>query len=260
MQSLIEIGAVSAGARVAAATRHPLSTRRVRGSLRCRSSTRSARARCGARRRPRARFTGAPIDRQDGFIHFSTAAQVAETAGAPFRRTGRPAARRRRGRARWGPRLRYEPSRGGDLFPHLYGDAAARRGACGGRRCRWARTGATPSRPGSCRHDRRRLPACAAPAPPARCRARARPDAARAGAAARRGTPRRTIRASRVDAARPALSEPGRPRGGLRQGRARARTRCSASASASSRSAGSCRGRSPAIRGRGCSASPPTGR
>ncbi|PJI53556.1 dihydroorotate dehydrogenase, partial [Methylobacterium radiotolerans] len=26
------------------------------------------------------RFTGAPVDHQDGFIHFSTAAQVAETA------------------------------------------------------------------------------------------------------------------------------------------------------------------------------------
>ena len=29
-------------------------------------------------------FTGAPIDRQDGFIHFSTAAQVAETAARHF--------------------------------------------------------------------------------------------------------------------------------------------------------------------------------
>ncbi|MCJ2137849.1 DUF952 domain-containing protein [Methylobacterium sp. J-026] len=66
------------------------------------------------------RFTGAPIDRQDGFIHFSTAAQVAETAARHFA-----------GQAdllliaveadTLGAALRFEPSRGGDLFPHLYG-------------------------------------------------------------------------------------------------------------------------------------------
>lgn len=66
------------------------------------------------------RFTGAPIDHQDGFIHFSTAAQVAETAARHFAgqrdlllvtvETGT-----------LGPSLRYEPSRGGDDFPHLYG-------------------------------------------------------------------------------------------------------------------------------------------
>ncbi|MCJ2071830.1 DUF952 domain-containing protein [Methylobacterium sp. J-030] len=66
------------------------------------------------------RFAGAPIDRQDGFIHLSTAAQVAETAARHF--AGQddllliavdPEA--------LGAALRYEPSRGGDLFPHLYG-------------------------------------------------------------------------------------------------------------------------------------------
>ncbi|WP_428032744.1 DUF952 domain-containing protein [Ancylobacter sp.] len=66
-------------------------------------------------------FDGAPVDVADGFIHFSTAGQVAETAAKHF--AGQddlllvavktdlldPAA------------LRWEPSRGGDLFPHLYG-------------------------------------------------------------------------------------------------------------------------------------------
>jgi uncharacterized protein (DUF952 family) len=65
-------------------------------------------------------FTGAPIDVQDGFIHFSTAAQVRETAAKHFAGQSDllliavdPAP--------LGPALRYEPSRGGDLFPHLYG-------------------------------------------------------------------------------------------------------------------------------------------
>ncbi|TIS51694.1 MAG: DUF952 domain-containing protein [Mesorhizobium sp.] len=65
------------------------------------------------------RFTGAPIDIADGFIHFSTAAQVRETAAKHFA-----------GQtdllliavdeARLGDALRYEVSRGGALFPHLY--------------------------------------------------------------------------------------------------------------------------------------------
>ena len=66
-------------------------------------------------------FTGAPIDLEDGYIHFSTASQVAQTAALHFA-----------GQAdlllvaidgdRLGDALKYEPSRGGDLFPHLYGD------------------------------------------------------------------------------------------------------------------------------------------
>ena len=67
------------------------------------------------------RFTGAPVDIADGFIHFSTGEQLRETA------------RRHFGGARdlvlvaveadaLGERLRFEPSRGGALFPHLYGD------------------------------------------------------------------------------------------------------------------------------------------
>ncbi|QND58568.1 DUF952 domain-containing protein [Mesorhizobium huakuii] len=66
------------------------------------------------------RFTGALIDVADGFIHFSTAAQVRETAAKHFS-----------GQvdlllvaidaASLGDALKYEVSRGGALFPHLYG-------------------------------------------------------------------------------------------------------------------------------------------
>ena len=38
----------------------------------------------GARREAAGRFDGAPIDHADGFIHFSTADQVAETAAKHF--------------------------------------------------------------------------------------------------------------------------------------------------------------------------------
>jgi len=64
-------------------------------------------------------FRGAPVDRADGYIHFSTADQVAETARRHFA-----------GQhdlvlvavdaAALGPALKWEPSRGGALFPHLY--------------------------------------------------------------------------------------------------------------------------------------------
>ena len=62
---------------------------------------------------------GAPIDVKDGFVHFSTPAQVRETAAKHFagedglvlaavddKTLGRD--------------LKWEPSRGGALFPHLY--------------------------------------------------------------------------------------------------------------------------------------------
>jgi uncharacterized protein (DUF952 family) len=65
-------------------------------------------------------FHGAPVDAQDGFIHFSTAGQVVETAARHFA-----------GAAdlvlvaveaeRLGSGLKWEVSRGGALFPHLYG-------------------------------------------------------------------------------------------------------------------------------------------
>ncbi|MDR3374850.1 MAG: DUF952 domain-containing protein [Ancalomicrobiaceae bacterium] len=66
------------------------------------------------------RFTGAPIDVADGYIHFSSPSQVSETARRHF--AGQPdlllvAV----DVARLGAELRWEPSRGGDLFPHLYG-------------------------------------------------------------------------------------------------------------------------------------------
>lgn len=65
-------------------------------------------------------FQGTQIDLADGYIHFSTAAQVHETARRHF--SGRDGLvlvavdPRQLGNA-----LKYEPSRGGDLFPHLYG-------------------------------------------------------------------------------------------------------------------------------------------
>lgn len=67
------------------------------------------------------RFTGAPVDVADGFIHFSTAAQVAETAARHFAGAADLLLVSVEGDA-LGPALRYEPSRDGDLFPHLYGD------------------------------------------------------------------------------------------------------------------------------------------
>jgi uncharacterized protein (DUF952 family) len=65
-------------------------------------------------------FAGSAIDLTDGYIHFSTGAQAAETARRHFA-----------GQADLvvleveagdlGEALVWEPSRGGDLFPHLYG-------------------------------------------------------------------------------------------------------------------------------------------
>lgn len=64
-------------------------------------------------------FRGAPVDLADGYIHFSTAEQVRETAARHF-------AGQRDLMLLWvesdalGDRLKWEPSRGGALFPHLY--------------------------------------------------------------------------------------------------------------------------------------------
>ncbi len=65
-------------------------------------------------------FAGSAVDLADGYIHFSTAAQAGETARKHFA-----------GQAGLvvleieaddlGSDLRWEPSRGGDLFPHLHG-------------------------------------------------------------------------------------------------------------------------------------------
>lgn len=67
------------------------------------------------------RFTGAPVDRADGFIHFSTAEQVAETAARHFAGQDDLLLVAVAADA-LGPALRFEASRGGALFPHLYGD------------------------------------------------------------------------------------------------------------------------------------------
>ncbi len=66
-------------------------------------------------------FKGAAIDLSDGYIHFSTATQAVETAAKHFA-----------GQdglllvavdcARLSDKLKWEPSRGGALFPHLYGN------------------------------------------------------------------------------------------------------------------------------------------
>ena len=64
-------------------------------------------------------FEGAGIDLADGYIHLSTATQAAETARRHFRgRTDLVVLELEAGDL--GDALRWEPSRGGELFPHLY--------------------------------------------------------------------------------------------------------------------------------------------
>jgi uncharacterized protein (DUF952 family) len=64
-------------------------------------------------------FHGSPADRRDGYIHFSTADQLAGTLEKYYAAEDRvaiagfPA-------DRFDERLKWEASRGGDLFPHLY--------------------------------------------------------------------------------------------------------------------------------------------
>jgi uncharacterized protein (DUF952 family) len=66
-------------------------------------------------------FVGAPVDRADGYIHFSTAGQAAETAAKWFAgREGLTLVAVDSGAL--GDALRWEPSRGGALFPHLFAD------------------------------------------------------------------------------------------------------------------------------------------
>ena len=62
---------------------------------------------------------GAPIDVGDGFIHFSTAGQLAETLALHF--SGEDDLLILALDAeQLGDALRWEPSRGGNLFPHLF--------------------------------------------------------------------------------------------------------------------------------------------
>jgi uncharacterized protein (DUF952 family) len=64
-------------------------------------------------------FGGAGIDLHDGFIHFSSAAQVADTAARHFAGATDLMLLAVDAEA-LGAALKWEPSRGGDLFPHLY--------------------------------------------------------------------------------------------------------------------------------------------
>jgi len=62
---------------------------------------------------------GAPIDIADGFVHFSTAEQAAETAAKHFAEETGLKLLAINGAA-CGDALKWEESRGGALFPHLY--------------------------------------------------------------------------------------------------------------------------------------------
>lgn len=67
----------------------------------------------------RGETAGAPVDLADGFIHFSTAEQAAETAAKHFAGVEGLVLAACEAEALGGA-LRWEPSRGGALFPHLY--------------------------------------------------------------------------------------------------------------------------------------------
>jgi len=72
------------------------------------------------------RFEGSAADLADGFIHFSTAAQAQETARRHFAgQAGLVVLEAETDDL--GETLRWEPSRGGDLFPHLHGPLDAAR-------------------------------------------------------------------------------------------------------------------------------------
>lgn len=65
------------------------------------------------------RFRGSAVDLADGYIHFSTAAQAPETARRYFQGLPDLVVLEVEGDDLGGA-LKWEPSRGGDLFPHLY--------------------------------------------------------------------------------------------------------------------------------------------
>ena len=64
-------------------------------------------------------FVGAEIDLADGYIHFSTAQQVRETAAKHFANRSDLVLLSVNSDG-LGAAIKWEPSRGGDLFPHLY--------------------------------------------------------------------------------------------------------------------------------------------
>ena len=68
-------------------------------------------------------FRGSADDLRDGFIHFSTAEQLAETAAKHFAGQDNLLLVSVDG-DRLGAALKWEPSRGGALFPHLHGELA----------------------------------------------------------------------------------------------------------------------------------------
>lgn len=65
-------------------------------------------------------FAGSAVDRQDGFIHFSAAHQLRETARRHFAQRSDLVLVAIAAEV-LGTDLRWEKSRGGDRFPHLYG-------------------------------------------------------------------------------------------------------------------------------------------
>ncbi len=65
-------------------------------------------------------FAGAPVDLADGYLHMSTAAQLTETVDKHFAgQSDLHVAAVDLGS--FGKSLKWEESRGGQLFPHLYG-------------------------------------------------------------------------------------------------------------------------------------------
>jgi uncharacterized protein (DUF952 family) len=66
-------------------------------------------------------FSGSPDDRRDGFIHFSTREQLKETIARHFAGE-RDLVVLEIDSVALGDELKWEPSRRGALFPHLYGE------------------------------------------------------------------------------------------------------------------------------------------
>lgn len=65
-------------------------------------------------------YLGSVLDQKDGFIHLSSYEQVKETAARHFRGQAELVLMAVRSET-LGAALKWEPSRGGALFPHLYG-------------------------------------------------------------------------------------------------------------------------------------------
>ena len=66
-------------------------------------------------------FRGAPVDSADGYIHLSTAEQLETTIAKYFAgQVGLMIAEV--DLVQLGDKVRWEPARGGDLFPHIYAE------------------------------------------------------------------------------------------------------------------------------------------